>query len=222
MALIAAAAMTVAACGDESEPAADSGDQQTISSGGSGGSNPPAVRNLAPWISGSPSRKAMADEQYAFRPGAGDPEGDPLSFRAINLPRWAVFNASSGRLYGTPSAADVGSYSNIDIEVTDGDRTSRLGSFTIEVVATASGSITISWLPATERTDGSPLTNIEGTRIHWGTAPETYSSSVLVSGGATAYVIDNLLPASYYIAASTVDANGLESDLSDPVTISLQ
>lgn len=222
LALIAAAAMAVAACGDDAEPAEESGDQQIISSGGSGGSNPPAVRNLSPWINGAPPRKAMAGEQYAFRPGAGDPEGDPLSFRAINLPRWAAFSKSTGRVSGTPSAGDAGSYSGIDIEVTDGETTSRLGSFTIEVVVSATGSITVSWLPATQRVDGSPLTSIRGTRIHWGTSPETYTSSVLVQSGATAYVIDNLLPASYYIAASTVDTNGLESDLSAPVTVSLQ
>jgi hypothetical protein len=215
--------MAMAGCGDDSEPAEDSGQPQTITSGGSGGSNPPVVQNLAPWISGTPPRKAMAGEVYGFRPGAGDPDGDPLSFRAINLPRWAGFNATNGRLSGTPSAADAGSYTNVDIEVSDGEKTSHLGSFTIEVVVTASGAITISWTPATQRTDGSPLTNIHGHRLHWGTSPETYTNSVLVQGGGiTAYVIDNLLPASYYIAASTVDANGLESDLSDPVTISLQ
>ena len=117
----------------------------------------------------------------------------------------------------------MGSYRNIDIEVSDGETTSRLGTFTIQVLETAPGSISISWIPATQRVDGSPLTNLYGHRIRWGTEPGNYTDSVFVQGeGVTSYVIENLLPASYYIAATTVDTNGLESALSNPVSITLQ
>jgi hypothetical protein len=206
------------------DPEDGGGGASLVSSNGAGSSSSSGLSaNQAPWISGKPSLGVMAGNAYAFRPGAGDPDNDTLSFRAINLPRWAAFSTRTGRLSGTPQSQDVGSYPNIDIEVSDGDKVSRLGAFTINVVATASGSIAISWVPATERVDGTPLTNLYGLRIHWGTEPGNYTNSVFVEGaGVTAYVIDNLLPDSYYIAATTVDTDGLESALSTPVSITLQ
>lgn len=224
IAFLAIIAFTITACGNDDPEDAGGGSSFVSSNGAAGGADSSGLSaNQPPWISGKPSSRVMAGKAYAFRPGAGDPENDALSFRAINLPRWAAFSTTTGRLSGTPQAQDVGSYRNIDIEVSDGEISSRLGTFTIEVLATAPGSIAVSWIPATQRVDGSPLTNLYGHRIHWGTEPGKYTDSVFVQGeGVTAYVIDNLLPDSYYIAATTVDTNGLESDLSNPVSVTLQ
>jgi hypothetical protein len=210
----------IAGCGDNDEAGSSLvGDASLIDHAGIADPRP----NQPPRISGKPGALAMVGEPYGFAPTAIDPEGDDVLFRPINLPRWAKFNATTGRLYGTPSEADVGQYSKIDIEVTDGDEASRLGSFAINVISNGPGSIAISWVPATQRVDGSPLTNLAGHRFHWGTAPGSYTNSVFVAGaGITSYVIDGVLPDAYYIAATTVDTNGLESELSNPVTVTVQ
>jgi hypothetical protein len=50
----------------------------------------------------------------------GGPGGSGPTFRIENRPDWATFSPSTGRLSGTPSASDVGSYSGIVIMVSDG------------------------------------------------------------------------------------------------------
>jgi len=66
---------------------------------------------------------------------SSDPDGDTLSFKISNRPRWAGFDASTGRLNGTPAEGDVGAYNNIVISVTDGTDTVSLSAFSIEVKA---------------------------------------------------------------------------------------
>ena len=63
----------------------------------------PVVVNTRPVLSGSPSRSVVATNSYSFKPAASDSDGDTLSFRISNKPRWAGFDASTGRLNGTPA-----------------------------------------------------------------------------------------------------------------------
>src|SRR5689334_2578290 len=92
---------------------------------------PPGPTNHAPTISGSPNGSVLQGSAYAFTPAASDADGDSLTFTISGKPSWASFNASSGRLSGTPSAADVGTYSNIQIGVSDGSTSANLAAFAI-------------------------------------------------------------------------------------------
>jgi len=82
------------------------------------------VENLSPndppQISGTPSSMATVDQQYLFLPSASDPDGDDLTFSIVNRPSWASFNATTGRLRGTPTDGDVVVYTGIVISVGDG------------------------------------------------------------------------------------------------------
>ena len=62
-------------------------------------------------------------------------DGDVLTFAIVNQPSWANFDTATGQLAGTPAASDVGSFAGIAISVTDGEFTSSLLAFTIEVTA---------------------------------------------------------------------------------------
>ena len=158
----------------------------------------------------------MQGVQYRFVPTASDADGDPLTFTIENAPPWASFNPQTGRLQGTPSAGDVGTYENIRISVSDGRATTSLASFSIRVVATAGGSATLTWQPPTQRTDGTPLTDLAGYKVYWGTAPNDFSSSITISNpGISTYVIENLTPATWYFVATAVDSKGLESGFSN-------
>jgi len=65
--------------------------------------------NSAPSITGSPSASVVAGQLYTFQPAASDADGDPLVFAAQNVPAWATFSASTGRLSGTPTASSTAS-----------------------------------------------------------------------------------------------------------------
>ena len=109
--------------------------------------------NGAPTISGTPATTVTVGQAYSFTPTASDPNGQALTFSITNKPSWATFSASTGRLSGTPAAANVGSTSNIVISVTDGAANASLPAFAISVVA-ANGAPTISGTPATSVTVG--------------------------------------------------------------------
>ena len=92
--------------------------------------------NSAPTIAGNPPSQVNANSQYSFTPTASDPDGNSLTFSISGRPAWATFNTSTGKLSGTPSANDAGSYNNVVISVTDGQATVSLPAFTITVVFT--------------------------------------------------------------------------------------
>jgi hypothetical protein len=92
-----------------------------------------AAPNGSPTISGSPAGNAQVGTAYNFQPSAQDPNGDSLSFSIVNKPSWAILNATTGALTGTPAANHVGSYNNIVISVTDGVASQSLPAYSITV-----------------------------------------------------------------------------------------
>ncbi|WP_029917607.1 putative Ig domain-containing protein [Pelobacter seleniigenes] len=91
--------------------------------------------NSAPVISGQPASTIMATYLYSFTPLASDADGDKLTFSITGKPSWASFDTSSGRLYGSPSETQTGTYSGIVIAVSDGAKSAVLPAFSIAVSA---------------------------------------------------------------------------------------
>ena len=106
---------------------------------------PPA--NRAPTITGTPATSVTAGNSYAFNPVGSDPDGNTLTYSIQNKPTWANFSATTGRLSGTPTTANVGTSARITITVSDGSLTASLPSFTIQVVAPANRTPTITGSP---------------------------------------------------------------------------
>src|SRR5689334_19995260 len=77
-----------------------------------------------------------------------------LTFSIMNKPAWATFSTSTGRLQGTPATANIGTFANITITVTDGQDTAQLPAFTITVSAAPNRAPTISGAPATTVVQG--------------------------------------------------------------------
>src|SRR5690606_40909007 len=90
--------------------------------------NPP-TSDAPPVISGTPVTQVIVGNAYSFTPTASDPNGDALSFSVVNLPSWASFNTSTGRLSGTPQIQHVGTYGSITIRVTANGKTASLPAF---------------------------------------------------------------------------------------------
>lgn len=80
----------------------------------------------------------------------------------------------------------------------------------------------LTWLPPTQNTDGSPLTNLAGYRIYWGMAPGVYPNARLIENpGATSAVVPNLAPGAWYFAVSALNALGRESDFSNVACVAV-
>jgi plastocyanin len=108
-----------------------------------------APPNRAPTISGAPTTSVQAGTAYSFQPTASDPDNDTLTYSIQNKPAWASFSTTTGRLSGTPAAANVGSFANIRISVSDGKLTASLPAFSIQVTSTPNTAPTITGTPAT-------------------------------------------------------------------------
>jgi putative Ig domain-containing protein len=178
-----------------------------------------APANTAPTISGAPPTSATAGQAYSFQPSATDVDGDVLTFSIQNRPSWATFSPTTGRLSGTPTASQTGTYSNIVISVTDGTATRSLSPFSISVQSTSgTGSVTLSWTAPTKNTDGSTLNNLAGYRVHYGTAPGSYTESVQIPNKSmTSVVIEDLTAARWYFAVKAYNTSGVESSFSASV-----
>ena len=126
-----------------------------VNDAGGSGTTTSLPTNASPTISGTPSTSVVQGSAYRFAPVANDPNGDALTFSiARNRPSWAAFNAATGELTGTPSAANVGTYTGIVVSVSDSVASAQLAAFSINVQAMGLGSATLSWTPPTQNSDG--------------------------------------------------------------------
>lgn len=195
----------LAACGGDDDP--------SPTSAAPGGSD------RAPTITGSPATTILEGNAYSFTPTASDADGDTLTFSVTNLPAWAGFNSSTGNVSGTPTASQIGTYSNIRISVSDRTANANLAPFDVQVVATATGSALLTWTPPTQNTDGTPLTDLAGYKIYWGVSQGTYPKSAIIDNpGITSYVVEQLTPATWYFALTAVNSAGAESAFSNGAT----
>ena len=177
-----------------------------------------AAPNGAPTITGTPAASVIAGQAYSFQPAASDPENQPLTFSIVGQPSWANFSTTTGRLSGTPTSADVRTYSGIVIRVSDGTTTVPLPTFSITVTAagTATGSATLRWTPPTLNEDGTPIENLAGYRVYYGTSTGNLNQVVTVaSPSVTSAVIQNLTPATWYFALKAYNAANVESSFSN-------
>ncbi len=160
---------------------------------------------------------------YSFTPSASDANGDKLSFSIAGKPSWAVFNASTGALSGTPAYANAGVYSNIVISVSDGKASTSLRAFSLTVNQVATGRATVSWTPPTTNTDGSSLTNLAGYRVTYGTSTAALNTVATVSNPSVSNtLIDNLAPGTWYFAVKAYTSTGTESSISTTVSKTVQ
>ncbi len=173
--------------------------------------------NRAPTISGSPTLETAPGVSYSFTPSARDANGDKLTFSVSNRPAWASFDAATGRLHGTPSAAQVGAYNSVRISVSDGrGGSAALPSFSIAVTEEADGAASLSWTPPTRNTNGSALTNLAGYRVYYGASASALTRTVQITNpSVSSYVISNLTPATWYFAVRAYNGAGVESTLSN-------
>jgi hypothetical protein len=183
-----------------------------------------SAASTAPTISGTPALSVNVGAAYAFTPGATAGSGGTLSFSISNLPAWATFSASTGALTGAPTAAAVGAYPGIVISVSNASGKASLAPFSITVSEPqASGSANLSWIAPTENTNGTPLTNLAGYRIEWGSSAGNLSQSVTIANaGLTTYEVTSLAPGTWYFAVQAFNTLGGYGPLSNVASKTIQ
>jgi hypothetical protein len=181
-------------------------------SSGEDTNSPSSGSNSAPTISGTPAISAKVTLQYSFQPSARDPDGDRLTFSIQSKPDWATFDAASGRLQGVPPTGSNGTYTGVQISVSDGTTTKALAPFSITVSDPIVGSAELAWQPPMANEDGSALTDLSGYVIRYGKTAGALDQSVRITNpGTTAYVVDQLIEGTWYFTLSSVNASGVES-----------
>lgn len=78
-----------------------------------------------------------------------------------------------------------------------------------------SSSSSITWIPPTENTDGSPLVDLAGYKIYYGPESRVYYQRIDVPDPARDSYELEVAPGAYYIAMTAYNVAGIESPLSN-------
>lgn len=120
---------------------------------------------------------------------------------------WSGERPTSGS-FGTGQLTQTTSYS-LSCEGPDGN---ALASVTVEVLDKV-----LRWRAPTQNVDGSPLTDLAGFVVYWGSQSRSYGSSFAINDpDATRWEAD-IAPGTYYFALTAVDGDGNESGYSNEV-----
>jgi len=85
-------------------------------------------------------------------------------------------------------------------------------------LGSSGGTVSLAWDRPTTNADGSPLTDLAGYKIYYGTASGTYGYSIDV-GNVTTYTLTGLAQGqTYYIAAAAYDTSSNQSGFSNEVS----
>lgn len=106
--------------------------------------------NDAPVLA-TPQDDQTADEDAAFEyeiPAGtfSDEDGDNLTLTVNGLPSTLSFDGATGKITGTPLAADIGTYT-IEVSAADPDNASAMDEFELEVVAVNDAPVLVTELP---------------------------------------------------------------------------
>ncbi|MEQ8859922.1 MAG: hypothetical protein RIC56_14865 [Pseudomonadales bacterium] len=182
-------------------------DQGTVERDPPGSSSPPPSQSPAP--SSDPS-VALSSNEDTVASG----ETVQLSWSGQNVDSCTASGGWSGTR-GVQGSATVGPLNQgTTFSLTcSGSGGNAVAMLSVSVL----GVISLSWEPPTENVDGSPLNDLAGYRIYYGTGSRDYSDQVAInSGGVTSQDVV-LATGSYYFAMTAMDVDGNESGYSNEV-----
>jgi len=118
--------------------------------------------------------------------------------------------------------ADVLTYSNIIISVSDGTTSVPLPSFNLAVVQAVTGSVTLNWVAPLTNTDGSAL-DLAGYRVSYGRSATSLDQVAQITNpGLVTYTIDNLAAGTWYFTIRAYSNTGAQSDPSNVASKTIQ
>jgi hypothetical protein len=164
-------------------------------------------------LQGVPPTSVTVGSSYSFEPTVSL-SSTMVTFAITGQPSWAHFDMSNGNLSGTPTINDEGTTAHITITASNATSSVSITPFTIQVKAPAAGTstATLSWAAPTENTDGSPVTDLAGYYIIYGTNPNELTNTITVTDAATTtFEIHGLPQGTYYFAVVAFNSAGLDS-----------
>jgi hypothetical protein len=82
----------------------------------------------------------------------------------------------------------------------------------------AAKTVNLQWEAPTQNSDGTPLVDLKGYKIHYGTESQNYTGEISVDNPTvTTYLVDSLGAGKYYFAVTAYNKSGTESSPSDEV-----
>jgi len=79
------------------------------------------------------------------------------------------------------------------------------------------GSIQLNWVAPTENVDGSPLSDLAGYRIYYGTSSRSYDNHISIDDPTSTSLAFDASSGDYFVSMSAVDVDGNESGYSNEV-----
>ena len=120
-----------------------------------------------------------------------------------------------------PIAANVGTYSQISISVSNGVAGVSLAPFSISVTQPPA-MVTLTWTSPTLNTNGTTVTDLAGYRIYYGSTSTQLNQVVTVAGAAvTEYAFSELAAGTWYFAVTAYNSDDVESGLSAVVPVAI-
>ena len=95
------------------------------------------------------------------------------------------------------------------------------GTYSLTISCSTPGvtTATVSWTPPTTNTDNTPLTNLAGFRVVYGTSPTALNQTVEIANPlAVSRIITGLTPGTWFFAVRAYNSLGVESDMSNVVS----
>jgi hypothetical protein len=140
------------------------------------------------------------------------------------IDRTADVTATNAAATTTSSAAPVSaatSSSNVTT-VTASNKTTTNSIPPVKSNTPTTGTVTLDWMPPTENTDGSVLSNLAGYTVYYGTSPGSLTQSVKVTNpGLSAYTVSNLPAGTWYFAVTSYSSTGVESSRTGVVSTTI-
>ncbi len=172
--------------------------------------------STGPIIGGIAPATAKVGTAYSFHPKVHDLNDLKVVFSIVDKPSWMTFDRATGRLSGTPTAANVGEFSHIGISASNRYHSTKLPPFSITVDSQGSeqspANVTIAWTPPTENTNGSALTDLAGYHLYYGTTQGNLTKVVdITNPGVASYMVSDLAAGMWYFALTSVNTAGEES-----------
>ncbi len=124
----------------------------------------------------------------------------------------------------TTSSTSTASSSGSTTTTTSGSGTTVASTSkgTTPVKTTTTGVATLDWMPPTENSDGSALTNLAGYTVYYGTSPGSLTQSVKVTNpGLSAYTVTDLPSGTWYFAVTSYSSAGVESTRTGTVSTTI-
>jgi hypothetical protein len=132
--------------------------------------------------------------------------------------------SGTGTTSSTPpqTATDAGSTTTSGSSTTTPPATSSTTTPPPASTTTSSTVVTLGWVAPTQNSNGTPITDLAGYNIHYGTVSQDYTQVVSITNPSLSrYVLDSLASGTYYFAISSYNSQGVESPLSGEITASL-